>query len=71
MDIDDRIYCLREAGQDLFSDGTSAVNTAEQPKWHAWVWVVVELDARGVLASGGQPANQVIADLQSVDQDDI
>lgn len=71
MDIEDWINRLREAGQDLFSDGPSAANTTEQPKWHAWVRAVVELDARGMLASGEQPANQVIAYLQAVDQDDI
>lgn len=72
VDIEDLINRLRkEVGQDLFSGGTSAAYTTEQPNWYSEARVVAELDAKGMLAAGEQPVNQVIADLQALDQGDI
>ena len=72
VDIEDLVNHLRrEVGQDLFSGGTSAAYTTEQPDWFSEARVVVELDAKGMLAAGEQPINQVIADLQDLDQGDI
>ena len=72
VDIEDLINRLRkEVGQDLFSGGTSAAYTTEQPAWFSEARVVAGLDAKGMLAAGEQPVNQVIADLQALDRGDI
>jgi hypothetical protein len=72
VDVEDLINRLRrEVGQDLFSGGTSAAYTTAQPNWFSEDRVVAELDAKGMLAAGEQPVNQVLADLQALDQGDI
>ncbi|MGC9334042.1 MAG: DUF1858 domain-containing protein [Anaerolineae bacterium] len=72
VNVEDLINRLRaEVGQDLFAGGATAAYTTEQPGWFAEDRVVAELDARGMLAAGEQPINQVMADLQALDQGDI
>jgi len=72
VDIEDLINRLRkEVGQDLFSGGTSAAYTTEQPHWYSEARIVAGLDAKGMLAAGEQPVNQVIADLQALERGDI
>jgi hypothetical protein len=68
VNVEDLINRLRaEVGQDLFAGEGSAAYTTEQPDWFAPERVVAELDAKGMLAAGEQPINQVIADLQALD----
>jgi hypothetical protein len=70
--VEDLINQLRkEVGQDQFTGEISAPYTTEQPGWFSETRVVAELDARGMLAAGEQPVNQVIADLQALDPGDI
>jgi hypothetical protein len=72
VDVEDLINRLRmEVGQDLFAGETSTTYTTEQPDWFSEDRVVAELDAKGMLAVGEQPVNQVIADLQALEQGDI
>ncbi len=72
VSVEDLINRLRaDVGQDLFSGGTSATYSTDQPDWFSEARVVAELDAKGMLAAGEQPINQVIADLQALDQGDI
>jgi hypothetical protein len=72
VDVENLINHLRqEVGQDHFSGVAAAAYTTEQPKWFLETQVVAELDARGMLAEGEQPVNQVIADLQALGQGDI
>jgi hypothetical protein len=72
VNVEDLINHLRkEVGQDHFSGAAAAAYTTEQPDWFSETRVVAELDARGMLAAGEQPVNQVIADLQALDQGDI
>jgi len=72
VNVEDLINRLRaEVGQDLFSGGTSAAYTTDRPGWFSEGRVVAELDAKGMLAAGEQPINQVIADLQALDPGDI
>ncbi|MGD8475414.1 MAG: DUF1858 domain-containing protein [Anaerolineae bacterium] len=70
--VEDLINQLRrEVGQDHFAAEIAAAYTTEQPSWFSEARVVAELDARGMLAAGEQPVNQVIAELQALDQGDI
>ncbi len=70
--IEDLINQLRrEVGQDRFTGEAAAAYTTEQPGWFTEARVVSELDARGMLAAGEQPVNQVIAELQALEQGDI
>ena len=70
--VEELINNLRTAvGQDYFAGGEAAAYTTEQPGWFSETRVVAELDARGMLAAGEQPVNQVIADLQALTQGDI
>ena len=70
--VEDLINHLRkEVGQDRFSGEAAASYTTEQPGWFSESRVAAELDARGMLAAGEQPVNQVIADLQALDQGEI
>lgn len=72
VNVEELINHLRkEVGQDHFSDAAAAAYNTEQPDWFSETRVVAELDARGMLAEGEQPVNQVIADLQALDQGDI
>jgi hypothetical protein len=72
VNVEDLINRLRaEVGQDLFSGGTSAAYSTDQPNWFSEDRVVAELDAKDMLAAGEQPVNQVIADLQALDQGGI
>ena len=72
VNVEDLINHLRkEVGQDQFSGAAAAAYTTEQPDWFSEARVVAELDARGMLAEGEQPVNQVIADLQALGQGDI
>ena len=69
VNVEDLINHLRkEVGQDQFSGEAAAAYTTEQPDWFSEARVAAELDARGMLAAGEQPVNQVIADLQALDQ---
>lgn len=61
----------REVGQDHFTGAAAAAYTTERPAWFAESRVVAGLDARGMLAAGEQPVNQVIADLRALRQGDI
>jgi hypothetical protein len=70
--VEDLINHLRkEVGQDHFSGAAAAGYTTEQPGWFSETGVVAELDAKGMLAAGEQPVNQVIADLQALAPGDI
>ena len=70
--VEDLINHLRKkVGQDLFSGEAAAAYTTEQPGWFSETRVAAELDARGMLAAGEQPVNQVVADLQALDQGEI
>ena len=72
VNVEDLINHLRkEVGQDHFSGKAAAAYTTEQPDWFSETRVVAELDARGMLAEGEQPVNQVIADLQALGQGEI
>ena len=72
VNVEDLINHLRkEVGQDDFSGTVAATYTTERPGWFSAARVVAELDARGMLAEGEQPVNQVIADLQALDPGDI
>jgi len=72
VSVEDLINHLRkEVGQDLFFGVAAAAYTTEQPDWFSETRIVAELDARGMLAAGEQPVNQVIADLNALDQGDI
>ena len=72
VDVQDLINHLRkEVGQDHFAGAAAAAYTMEQPAWFSETRVVTEFDAKGMLADGEQPVNQVIADLQALDQGDI
>ena len=72
VNVEDLINHLRkEVGQDQFSGAAAAAYTTEQPDWFSEARVVAELDARGMLAEGEQPVNQVIAELQALGQGDI
>jgi hypothetical protein len=64
-------HLRKEVGQDHFSGAAAAAYTTEQPDWFSETRVVTELDARGMLAEGEQPVNQVIAELQALDPGDI
>jgi hypothetical protein len=70
--VEDLINHLRKyVGQDHFAGEAAASYTWEQPGWFSEAGVVAELDARGMLAAGEQPVNQVIADLQALSPGDI
>ncbi len=70
--VEDLINRLRaEVGQDLFSGESAAAYNTDRPDWFSEARVVAELDAKGMLAAGEQPVNQVIADLQALDPGDI
>jgi hypothetical protein len=70
--VEDLINHLRnQVGQDRFSGAAAAAYTTEQPEWFSKARVVDELDAKGMLAAGEQPVNQVIADLSALGQGDI
>ena len=72
VNVEDLINRLRrEVGQDHFSGEAAAAYTTEQPRWFSETRIAAELDARGMLAAGEQPVNQVIADLQALDQGEI
>ena len=72
VNVEDLINHLRkEVGQDRFSGEAAAAYTTEQPGWFSETRVVAELDARGMLAAGEQPVNQVIADLQALNEGEI
>ena len=64
-------HLRKEVGQDRFSGEAAAAYTTELPGWFSETRVVTELDARGMLAEGEQPVNQVVADLQALGQGDI
>jgi hypothetical protein len=71
-DVEDLINRLRkEVGQDHFAGAGPAAYTTERPDWFSEARVVAELDAKGMLAAGEQPVNQIIADLMALDQGDI
>jgi hypothetical protein len=70
--VEDLINRLRkEVGQDYFSGTAAVAYTTERPGWFSETRVVAELDAKGMLAAGEQPVNQVIADLRALGQGDI
>jgi hypothetical protein len=72
VNVEDLINHLRrEVGQDHFSGAAAAAYITEQPDWFSETRVVAELDAKGMLAAGEQPVNQVIADLNALGQGDI
>jgi hypothetical protein len=72
VNVEDLINHLRQdVGQDLFSGAAAAAYITQQPGWFSETRVVAELDAKGMLAAGEQPVNQVIADLNALDQGDI
>lgn len=72
VNVEDLINHLRkDVGQDLLSGAAAAAYTTERPDWFSETQVVAELDARGMLAAGEHPVNQVIADLNALGQGDI
>ena len=72
VNVEELINRLRaEVGQDLLSGGTTAAYSTKRPGWFSEDRVVAELNAKGMLAAGEQPVNQVIADLQALAPGDI
>jgi hypothetical protein len=72
LNVEDLINHLRkDVGQDRFSGAAAAAYTTEQPGWFSEARMMAELDAKGMLAAGEQPVNQVIADLNALGQGDI
>jgi hypothetical protein len=72
VNVEDLINHLRsKVGQDRFSGAAAAAYTTEQPDWFSETRVVDELDAKGMLAAGEQPVNQVLADLSALGQGNI
>jgi hypothetical protein len=72
VNVEDLINHLRkEVGQDRFSGAAASTYTTAQPGWYSEARVVAELDAKGMLAEGEQPVNQVIADLNALAPGDI
>ncbi|MGD8466277.1 MAG: DUF1858 domain-containing protein [Anaerolineae bacterium] len=72
VSVQDLINHLRkEAGQELLRGAETATYVTEQPDWFSEGRIVTELDAKGMLAAGEQPVNQVIADLNALDRGDI
>jgi hypothetical protein len=72
VEVEDLINHLRaEVGQDRLSGAVATAYTTEQPNWFSEARVVAELDAKGMLAAGEHPVNQVIADLNALGQGDI
>jgi hypothetical protein len=70
--VEDLINQLRRGvGQDHFAGAATTAYTTQRPLWFSEDRVVSELDARGMLAAGEQPVNQVIADLNALGQGDI
>jgi hypothetical protein len=64
-------HLRREVGQDDVSGAAAAAYTTEKPGWFSETRVVAELDAKDMLAAGGQPVNQVIAELHALGQGEI
>jgi hypothetical protein len=72
VEVKDLINHLRkEVGQDHFAGAGATTYTTEQPDWFSETRVVAELDAKGMLETGDQPVNQVIADLNALSPGDI
>ena len=72
VQVEELINQLRTAvGQDYFSGGEAEAYTRQRPGWFAEERVVAGLDARGMLAAGEHPVNQVIADLQALGPGEI
>lgn len=69
VQVGDLINRLRsEVGQDLYSGEAGAVYATKAPDWFTAELVESEFDARGMLAAGEQPVNQVIADLRNLSE---
>jgi hypothetical protein len=64
-------HLRKEVGQELLSGAAAAAYTTDQPDWFSETRIVTGLDAKGMLAAGEQPVNQVIADLNALGQGDI
>jgi hypothetical protein len=72
VSVEELINHLRkEVGQDRFLGAGASAYTTERPDWFSEARIVAELDARGMLAAGEQPVNQVIADLNGLDPGEI
>ena len=70
--IEDLINLLRkEVGQESVQIAESEKYNTQKPEWFNENKVKHELDVREMLASGEHPVNQVIADLRSLDDDEI
>jgi len=56
----------KEVGQDLLADNASTSYNTTKPAWFDEKIIVLEFDAREMLARGEQPVNQVMADLNNL-----
>ena len=65
--VSDLINLLRkEVGQDLLTDSIDNAYNLIKPDWYNEQIINQEFDVREMLASGEQPVNQVIADLNKM-----
>jgi len=70
--VEDLINHLRkEVSQELLAGAAAIAYNTERPGWFSEARVVVELDAKAMLAAGDHPVNQVIADLNALHPGDI
>ena len=70
--VEDLINRLRqEIGQDLYSDNIDIGYNIKKPQWFSEELIVTEFNAKDMLERGEHPVNQVIADLNSMDNDKI
>ena len=70
--VEDLINHLRkEVGQDLFAGESGATYTTHKPGWFSQELIETKFDAKEMLASGEQPVNQVIADLNNMNNGKI
>lgn len=64
-------HLRKEVGQDLFSQAEEKGYNTQKPAWYDEEKIVRELDARDMLARGEHPVNQVIADLKTMENQQI
>ena len=70
--IEDLINRLRkEVGQELTKSDSDVSYNTEKPDWFNKKLIVLELNAKEILAAGDQPVNLVISDLQAINRNSI
>ncbi|MCP4670914.1 MAG: DUF1858 domain-containing protein, partial [Desulfobacula sp.] len=70
--VEDLINHLRkEVGQNLYSGTSSTEYTTQKPDWFNEALIELKFNAKKMLATGEQPAHQIIADLDTMGKDKI